>query len=243
MSGAVAQAPGGCGCPGCITSVRGVIGLCFGFTESGTVVEAHDSTAGGTLLAAATTGVDGSYGLLNFAVTPARVVVIVAKRPGFDDATRSLAYSTSIFDDLHWLCGGTTTILAGAIQPVPDATHHCWVDCADPLPDTVTMGDSVLGGRSLTWDGTNWTNITHGFPGCGLCAGLTPDTVTMRWRLSRNGFLDIAYTCDFDFPLFFTTIFTGRVLTVDCPPSFLATIRGPGGGAYCGVLPTLTFTA
>lgn len=154
------QAAGGCGCPGppsgCALTIGGRLIGCNTFRLQSITVEAHDSTAGGTLLGTATTNSSGDYTINVTGATAGNSIVFVpAVGARFTSPNRTLTWTaTGTPGATQWSCGAFTAM--GPITYAAATGYHCSLDCAIPLPDTLHLTDSLYGSCVLTWTAGDW---------------------------------------------------------------------------------------
>lgn len=147
---ATEQDPGGCGCPGtggCAFTVAGSVNGCRALALAGATVEAHDATAGGTLLGSGTTNSGGNYSFVVSGAIVGHDVVIVAKfTPRMAQSTAALFWELGAPDFGSWDCGASVEM--DPIHLSPAAGYHCsQANCALPLKDTLS---GTVGGSSAT---------------------------------------------------------------------------------------------
>jgi hypothetical protein len=182
--------PGGCGCSGtCTTTIGGNVQGCSNINAPGITVEAHDATAGGTLLASATTDGSGNYTLPGFAAVSGNDIVLV-----FSLAVARFAPATKTFtfkaiagapSSTQWKCSNTTA--AGSTTLTPATDYHCISGCAFPIYKDLPYTSSILGGGTLHWaGGTVWSTVlSSSSPACGGCAG-GPTNITVSMDCGAN---------------------------------------------------------
>lgn len=195
MASAVYQSPGACGCPaaGCAVTVTGHVTGCSALNLPGATVEAHDTTAGGTLLGSTTTDSGGNYSLtVSGATAPHNLVIVIKDPPRFADATVTLTYATS-GDPGTWKCGATSAGVDAALSAA--AAYVCYGSlCALPIK-RILQGSA---GHAFTltynpasdrwWGTTTYTviklvSVTTAAP-CDCNTTVTPINVTYEFPLS-----------------------------------------------------------
>ncbi len=188
MGSAVIQGPGGCRC-GCVATILGKATGCNGSAVPGLTVEAHDATAGGTLLGTATTNGTGDYTLTAAGATSGNNIVIIFVSPRYATANRTLAYTSGTVGNTAWKCGATTPT---ATSPLAAASgYECTTCCPNPWPDTLHISDSLVGAATLTWNGAKgwWegAEAPYSFPGCTYFGGSTcpAATVTVHFLIDH----------------------------------------------------------
>jgi len=189
MPSAVNQGPGNCQC-GCTTTFTGLVRGCSTLALAGLTVEAHDSTAGGTLLGSTTTDAGGNFSL-TVGATAGNAVVLVFTHPRFTTQTRTLAWHASTHDATHWTCGQASSV--GTVDMVADSANYvCITGCAVPLPKTLHVTHSFFGAFTLTWAlASQWkATLNYAYPGCKGCAA---DTIAVGINYDGAGGAGGAY--------------------------------------------------
>jgi hypothetical protein len=252
MAQAVNQSPGGCGCGCIVTSITGTFFGCNSLGIPSMTVEAHDATAGGTLLGTTTTNSSGVYTFTSLGAVSGNNIVLVPVTGGrFTATNRTLTWTSGTPSNSQWGCAKTTP--NSNITLAAAAGYQCIGCCPTPLPTTMHVSDSQPGvtALALTYSGVtaDWEgSISYSFPGC---FGCPPKTVTIQYRLIGIGatcVLNIQYRqgppCpDPAGPL--SGWVSGSSLTVSSCLPFNGSGTRPGSGTgdiYCGAATTYTVT-
>lgn len=166
---------------------------CNSLPLGGATIEAHDSTAGGTLLGSTTTASDGTFTLTGLSgQTAGNAIVLVRKKTRFNDSNVTLSYTAGTPTGAQWSCGATTNGLGTTLTIATG--YHCVVCCADPLPETLYQSLSRLGvtAEEMTYDAVNnwWSSApySYAYPGCagGACA-CAAATISLTIRFGDFG--------------------------------------------------------
>lgn len=139
----------------------------------GVTIEAHDATAGGTLLGTTTTDGSGYYTLSSLAgAISGNAIVLVALVDAirFNALTQTLTHGGP--SSTQWTCGGAST---GVNMSATPATGYVCLICGScylPVSTTLYLTDSVVGTITLTYNTgtTRWEgSTTYSFPGQDHC--------------------------------------------------------------------------
>lgn len=231
MTQAVNQSPGNCACGPCSVDILGKILGCSSFALTGLTVEAHDATAGGSLLASTTTNISGDYTFTGVpGVAGNDIVIVPIGGLRFVANNRTLNWTSGTPSATQWSCGFTTPTTTRTLLPATG--YHCISSCAYPVKDTLDFTDSVLGSWVITWVAGQWQGThSYSYSGdpCGL--GCTAQTLTLNalwngaainvtWGNSNNPTTPFVAQC----PLSGGAFSVGYAITptIICPPSFSA---------------------
>lgn len=237
---------GGCQCcssspPPCTPpTILGNVQGCNGLTQAGITVEAHDSTAGGTLLGTTTTNAGGNYTLALTSATAGNDIVIVPAPVGrFDPSNNiTLTYTPGFPFGNKWGCGWFTFGINFTLTAASGYT--CIGGCFYPVKNTLTLTDSVYGGATIVNSGSGWvgsTSATFGgsaAPPCNnTCIGIGT-TIFYEWdggSLASDFFVG-CYINAIGCPGPFVNTLAANPSTapsITCPLSFSFTLTQTGG--------------
>lgn len=173
-----------CGCAGgppppCpAPTVAGNVTGCNSLPLPGVTVEAHDATAGGTLLGTATTDSAGNYSLVASGAISGNHIVLLFTRSRFVNDSSTLNYTTGPGAIAGtWTCGATCSG-NGKAMTVASGYHCLLPTCATPAKDTLSFVDPANGTATVTWTpgAFDWEgSLTVGFAaycGCPARAGV-----------------------------------------------------------------------
>lgn len=171
---------------GCTATIPGKIIGCNSLGLPSITVEAHDATAGGTLLASTTTDASGNYTFTNISAVSGHAIVIVpVSLVRFTAVNRTLSWisGTPVFSS-QWGCGKSSPS-ANTIQ-TPATGFFCFAGCAYPVAATLHLTDSWFGSFTVVNSGSGWVypTVSYSYPGCFGCPARTV-TVTfsnLEWH-------------------------------------------------------------
>jgi hypothetical protein len=186
-----------CSAPSCASpTISGRLTGCGSVPYPGVTIEAHDATAGGTLLGTATTDGSGNYTLSSLTGSiSGNVIVLVAlvDATRFTSTTKTLTYGGP--SSTAWTCGATSTNVNMTATP---ATGYVCLSCGGcylPVATTLYLTDSVIGTITLTystgtfrWEGTT----TYSFPGQDHCPARS---CTVNYFISNRLNLPLDFPC------------------------------------------------
>jgi hypothetical protein len=246
MAQAVNQSPGGCGCgPTCASpTFTGTITGCNSLVVPGITVEAHDATAGGTLLGSTTTNSSGVYtlsGLTGQVSGHTIVIVVVGGANGFANVNQNRTYTAGAPNAFQWSCGATTPSSTIAIGSSLAAGFTCpptysvpATQCAYPWPNVLHGTHSRFGAFTATRSGITWSGTaTYSYPGCGgpspcACPAQSGKTVTITLTVSGASLISQIQwgidgsNCPFNGVTVYTQ--TNNAISLTCPPALSITL-------------------
>ncbi len=227
----------------------------------GATVQIWQPTTSGTLLASGTTDSSGAFSLSGFSATSGQNLVILIISTGFTNYSITLTYTAGSPTGSQWSPGKTTN--TGTWTMSTASGYVCYYRCVQPLPVTLYLSDSQLGGTGVTgitltystlsntWKGT----YTYAFPGCTGCPN--PATTTMIYILaatvdyvSVNNSTQISNTCPGPSGGNIPGWDSESTIPSSCSPFALSCIYSiPGGNnlayaeqLYCTSSATITYT-
>jgi hypothetical protein len=183
-----------CCCGGCTTTINGKIIGCNSLGLPSVSVEAHDATAGGTLLATTTTDSGGNYTFAGITGVSGNAIVIVpVSLVRFTAVNRTLTWTSGATPtSSQWGCGKTTPAV-NTVQTVATG-YFCFSGCAYPVAATLHGTDTWFGSFTLVNTGSGWLlspGISYSYPGCFGCPAktvtVTFSSIEWHWKATFAG--------------------------------------------------------
>ena len=184
-----------CGAATCSTTINGKIIGCTSLGLPSISVEAHDATAGGTLIATTTTDASGNYTFSGISgVSGNNIVIVPVPGSRFVAVNRTLTWtSASTVTSAQWGCNKTTGT-ANTTQ-TPASGYHCGFGCVYPVADTLNGTDSWFGSFTLVNSGSGWVmspaSFNYTYAGCFGCPAktvtITYGSFEWHWTAQPSG--------------------------------------------------------